>query len=612
MTTPIRPKIEVLLQADTLLVDSQAALNYALENGLSPKTKIYSASPSLAKLTGVIPLESDVDAKDIQRFSEIVDSLSQKIYQIVSADKKLAPRALTLARLAAGIENLAYRAWLLSRVDLGNSIVLIEHPKALPSLGSGWEKLLEKLPEFRGRIELPSERMPKISTNHNTIPPILVRLRFETWQSIMYRFLIGIPNWLKIILSWRGDIFIVSKNGLIKEAATSLGVRGFALQNLPKPPKTSNSRRMPKDLTIKLGKLVEKRFASELVNKVYLQALSFAFIKKCEEALGEFDVALEHWQKQLDIPQRGRKIIVLTNFNATPLGEALFEYCQNKNMLHICSQHGNGVELSLAGHYRYRYGEAANSGIYFTYNDVTTHLVYGFKETRAEVISVGQPRDLAEVSRHVKGGGPVADIYYISNQALFGHNMAPSSAGISELEAVEWEGEIIKKVLANLPHKVLYKPYRSRPYLDQNPLYYLAKAEKNITVYQGHLDLRYMLPNARVLVLTHAASTLGWCLMSGKPVVYINTPDQAKLFPDFELALKKGGIVVDADQPDFIDQLHSILSQPVELIEREWLAKTEVRKHVLEKFIGKGDGKAGRRMALEILKQNTNEPKICA
>lgn len=594
----------ILAKADTLLVDSRLALAFARENGLAVTARILSAAPALAREPGVTPLEAGVSSEDIHRLSGMIGQMSRDIYRIVGAHGAMAARATTFARLTVRIENLAYKAWLLSRSDQGKSIALVEHPAVMPSLKSGWGRLLSNLPEFGGRIELPSERLPPISAGHNTVPPMGVRLRFETWQSIVFRLAMNLPTWLKNFLGRRGDVLVVSENGLIKESGTYLALSGFSVQRLQAPARERRLERLPEDLMLQLSALVEKIFAAELGNPFYVQALRLAYIEVCEEALGEYTGALAHWKKQLNlIPGRGPKML-LTNFNATPTGEALFELCKEANILHACSQHGTGVELCLAGQHHYQYGETANSGFYFTYNETAASLVKGFETTRAEVISVGQPRDLAEVGRHRRGSGPEVDIHYVSNQALFGHVLPPSSAGISESEAVAWERSIVKEVLARLPHRVMYKPYRAMFYLDRNPLHASAAEQPGIHYYEGYLDLRYMLPNARVLVLTHAASTLSWCLMSTKPVVYINAPDQAPLYPKFEADLRQGGIVVDASAPDFIEQLRRVLSQPIEAIEAEWRAKAGIRRRTLERFIGKADGKAGRRMA-DAIRQRT-------
>jgi hypothetical protein len=591
------PASRILAQADTLVVDSGPALAFARESGLAATAKIFSAAPALARKSGVTPLEVGVSSEDIHRLSGMIGQMSRDIYRVVGAHGAMAARATTFARLTVRIENLAYKAWLLSRAELGTSIALVEHPAVMPSIKSGWGRLLSNLPEFRGRIELPSARLPPISAGHNTVPPMGVRLRFETWQSIVFRLAMNLPGWLKKMLGRRGDVLVVSENGLIKESGTYLALSGFSLRRLQAPARERRLERLPEDLTLQLSALVEKMFAAELGNPVYVQALTLAYIEVCEEALGEYTGALAHWKKQLSLIPGRRPKMVLTNFNATPTGEALFELCKEANILHACSQHGTGVELCLAGQHHYQYGEAANSGLYFTYNEAAAGLVKGFGTTRAEVISVGQPRDLAEVGRHRRGSGPEVDVHYVSNQALFGHVLPPSSAGISESEAVAWESGIVKEVLARLPHRVLYKPYRAMFYLDQSPLHVSAAEQLGIQYYEEYLDLRYMLPNARVLVLTHAASTLSWCLMSTKPVVYINAPDQAQLYPDFEAGMRQGGIVVDADAPDFIEQLRGVLSQPIEAIEAEWRAKADIRRRVLERFIGKADGKAGRRMA---------------
>ena len=594
---------KVLEQADAIIVDSVIALRFARRNGLSKSAKIYTSSPEMVSLPGVIALENDVSSGDIKAFGEAVDALRQEIFDTVSRDKYWAHRAITFARVVANLENLAYRAWLLSKLELNQKIVLVEHPAVTHSLKTSWHILLSELSQYCGRIDLPYNCMPPMSSGHNTVPPMRIRLGFETWESIAFRFFIFLPSWIKNLFSRRGQVLIISENGLIKETGAHLGLKGFGLAKLKFPPKSADTVTLPENLKMEFVSLVEKSAAAKLSGPIFSKVLSSHFIQECEFALGELDFALRYWHQKLEKFGLKRTCAVMTNYNASPTGEALFECCQRMSIPHICAQHGTGVELSLAGHNNYRYGEAANSGTYITYSDVASSLVGKFKETRAQVISVGQPRDLADVSRHSHGAGPHADIFYISTQALFGHVTPPSALGISDLESFEWEKEILRKVLARLPHSVLYKPYRSIKYLDGNPLLNLAKTIPNISVYEGYLDLRYMLPNARVLVVAHAASTLSWCLMSNKPVIYINEINQSELFPEFEKEFRDGGIIIDANSPNFIEEFHEMLSRPLEVIETEWVEKEPIRKNLIERFLGKADGKAGRRMAKLITEQ---------
>ena len=183
-----------------------------------------------------------------------------------------------------------------------------------------------------------------------------------------------------------------------------------------------------------------------------------------------------------------------------------------------------------------------------------------------------------------------------------GNVMRPIAGGVTEKVSVAWEIGIVDEVLSRLPHQVLFKPYRAVRYPDGNPIHDAARNCANIEVFEERIDLRYLLGRTRLLIVSHAASTLSWCLLSRRPVVFLDSEKQSPLYPEVREALRQGTFWFDADASRFTERLRNFLSRPLEDIEGEWEERIPARDLFIERFVGNPDGQAGRRAADAIAK----------
>ena len=76
-----------------------------------------------------------------------------------------------------------------------------------------------------------------------------------------------------------------------------------------------------------------------------------------------------------------------------------------------------------------------------------------------------------------------------------------------------------------LKKKIHFKPYFSKRYTGQNVELEKVKKSKNIKLITNEIDLRYLLKYYKIIITSRATSTIGWCLLSKKPVIYIETID---------------------------------------------------------------------------------------
>jgi hypothetical protein len=168
-----------------------------------------------------------------------------------------------------------------------------------------------------------------------------------------------------------------------------------------------------------------------------------------------------------------------------------------------------------------------------------------------------------------------------------------------------FEQEIVVDILSKLPHKVRYKTYPedNRRHADMDPVLSDVNKADNIELFSKKIDMRYLISEHRILITTCATSTLGWPVMSNKPVVFINQSRNKALSDEALISLSKGIFVFSDDEKDFYKTIVIFLSQPIEEIERIWQKKEGARKKMVKKYFSKYNGGAGKRAAKIILEE---------
>ena len=585
-----------------VLLDSRAALKYVRTSGLKDDARVYSFSPALIDEPSITPLENVANTELIQSLFTSFCEAGQRLYNVVSEDARWADRALTIARLVPSTELLAYKAVVLAR-SMGNTRGIVAVEPTLPrghSFVSPWEELLDGFPAFKGVISIPDHCFPYVSITEEPNAALITRFRFEAWESIAYRGVTSLSRLLKPFLR-RGDILIPSENSLIKEACWWLTRMGYRPITVPKERFTPE--RLPIEEEQSLRALIGPVFRESLVpsiGEISTEWFLTAFIGRTSGALTEYRRATVHWQRVFNEVFSRKPRAVVTNYNAKPDGEALYDLCSRLNVAHVAVVHGTGIAFSPKHEETPYAEEIATCDLYLTYNDKETNILSKNMFRRGTPKTVGLPRDLAFVAHRDTGMKIKPPICYISCQALMGNVMRPIAGGVTEQRSVVWEIEIIEEVLSRLPHRVLFKPYRAVRYPDGNPIHAAARNCGNIDVFEDRIDLRYLLSGPRLLIVNHAGSTVSWCLLSRKPVVFLDSEEQSPLYPDVREAIKEGTFWFDADAPQFTVQLREFLSRPIQHIEKEWKERIPARDRFIERFIGNPDGQAGRRAAAAI------------
>ena len=115
-----------------------------------------------------------------------------------------------------------------------------------------------------------------------------------------------------------------------------------------------------------------------------------------------------------------------------------------------------------------------------------------------------------------------------------------------------------------------------------NPWLYINLPE-NVNVY-SYPQLNYSRYAADILIIDRATSTLGWAIVSGIPVIYINTP-HSPLLPNIKEKISKALFLVDAQDTSWQDKLLKYTSMDIEKLKSDWSKKQNDRDEFITDYV---------------------------
>ena len=584
--------------------DSRAALEAAYAAGLPRDAAIRTCAPALA-LAGiptVEPVERRFPRSRRAALHETTLGFVKATYEATAGRKETAPFALTAARVAFDLQRIVYRAACLDEADF-------TEPRAILAVETGdkrldtcvnlpWSVLLASNSAAR-RFTFPVEP-PQVGRSLGGVPPgLLSRLRISGLDKVFYRFFLWLWKWLPSRLA-RGEALITSENELVKEAAFHLALRGFALRRMRAPVRAHAN--LPPDQDAGLREAVEPVVRSHLTDWVVPQAVDTIVSLFFEEVRAEVARQVEsglHWGKVLDRLVEPDRTVVMAGVPKGGPALALAELCRARRIPFVAFQHGVAREISAPITHHQVLWENNVADWFFTFSRKSAEISDTSLFARGQPVPVGLPKDYFRVGGVIgrRTAGP--PILFVST-TVYRSGVQSWAGWITDIGMAQREIDLVERVLARLPHRVMFKPYPTIRYADPDPVIEVARRMPNISVYQQEHDLRYLLRGYRVIVTCRATSTVAWCLMSGKPLVFIDMPDHMSLTPEAREAFEAGTFLFDVGSAAFAEELRAFLSRPIEAIEADWAHKAEGRARLIEEFITVPRPGAGRRAARAI------------
>lgn len=580
---------------ELVFADSVRALQLAHAAGLDPAIPVLSFSPAVTSTPAAKarPADTPLTPAFIRAMDDATIALSHELMDLF-ADAPPGRRVAAARESLAALHPYLYKAAALRPEIVSKRFAVAHIAYAKPEfdyyLGDRLAKLARHMPQAC-LINVPHELVADQSNRTRPpIPSLSQRMGFATWQALAYRAVTKVMARLGRG-GLRGGIAVLRENELVKETATYLMLRGFGVGTIAPLVESLQERVESESLPSALSDAFRRHLGPFLEPSVAEVVLG-VWRGNMARSLWRYDSAYRHWESQPEV-QRSRA--VLSSYLATPETSALSDVLRAKGKPFFAFQHGVTIEINARQSlYDVLYENAAGDPV-VTFNPAAVDKMKEHARYPSPVFSAGMPRDYrASLNRVDDQGKP--PIWYVATSLHIG-NAGILSEGVNDHDKTAFEVNMVRQVLSALPHRVAFKTYPGERYLDPDPVLEVIGNAPNVELVQERIDLRYMLATAQVLIAARSFSTPSWCIMSGRPLVFIDMPDQLPLLPEARAAFEASTFVFDAGSPTFIRDLTDFLSQPVADIVRQYEAKAAARAKLISRFIdGGGDG-AGRRAA---------------
>jgi len=292
---------------------------------------------------------------------------------------------------------------------------------------------------------------------------------------------------------------------------------------------------------------------------------------------------------------------------SSPFAGRLHENLGRLGVSLIGVEHGLTKGLSRATRERPHVSEYYNCDRFLAYSDMPKADFPEEKDgRRSAVIAVGAPDQVRYMAfprlqriwakRHLNIPGNTECVYHVSPFPP-GGNMRLGEATPSESLLLETDRQLVNGVYNRLGRTVLFKPYPSLrfPY---RPDYAKALGFKENVRLVAEADFRYTRAVADILVSGTPTSTLGWCLGTGKPLIWLDAPHFPQLVDDaLREELSQSVFYINIAGDEGLKRMQDLLSLPLADIQAEWLRRAPAREAMLTRFGFRMQGRAGWRVA---------------
>ena len=598
-----------LSRYDTVFCDSLQALKWSYSNGLSMSATIKSSAPAVlwSKNKNIHNIESRWSTDELEKFQNTIQQLTSDVFDaalnVVDIEREL---AVTISRSAYHFQKIIYKAACLEDSDFIEPRLFIHVDGNTGSVGnvmnSPWDQLLSHNLSFLSASYTLKNDKWRSSTDKGG-GSYLQRFKVAGYETIIYRLAVKL---MKIIPDriFSKELFMPNENELNIEIASSLAMHGVKIIEVKSeflPDIKDVSLGVNTDLLYKEILPIMRKRVKQWVAPSAVDVTMSLFKCHIEKQLNQFKTQVSKWEK-LIIKSDTKKQYVLVNAPGNINGSALSYVCRKKGILLMSSQHGVTVEISKAHNTAQILFDNSACDIVFSYNPKIVEVEKSTYFDKSKHYSVGMPLRLIRM-KHMRtiASKSATPIVYISTNLYY---MGLSLSLKTDYDRAINEQKFVTEVLSKLPHKIRYKTYPedNRWYADNDPVLTDVELANNIELFSSKIDMRYLISEHSIFITTCATSTLGWPVMSGKPVVFINQKENTPLTDEAYISLSNGLFVFNDDDNDFYKNIREFLSQSIEEIERLWENKQKYHKEMIREYFSEYESGAGLRATRIILK----------
>ena len=591
--------------------DSLQALEWAYNNGLPRSAVIKSSAPAvlLSNKKNIYNIESRWTSTELNKFQNSIPGMSKELFNaalgVTGIEREL---ALSVSNFAYHFQKIIYKSSCLEEGDFNNPRLFIytkgECGPAGNIMNSPWDKLIKPNALFSTvQYTLKNDKWSLLTTQGVSY---WQRFKVAGYETIFYRLIIKImkflPDWM-----FAREVIMPNENELNIEIAYSLifsrvKITEAKLETLPDS-KNLYSDKNTVDLYKAIFPIMCKRI-EEWVTPSAVEVTKMLFKSHFEKHIEKFNLLVDAWDRSI-VSKDNIKQAVLVNAPGNIKGHSLSFICRKKDILLMSSQHGVTIEISKAHNILDIIFDNSVANVMFSYNSKIVDIEKKIYFNNARHHIVGMPMRLIRMKSAQTINRSTPSFVYISTNL---YHMGFTEKAITDYEKAIFEKDIIIKVLSEIPHKVRYKTYPedNRRYADKDPVLKNIRIADNIELFSNKIDMRYLISEHSVFITTGATSTLGWVVMSGKPVVFINQEHNSPLTKDAQISISNGIFVFNNNDKNFHKKLKDFLSQSVDDIERLWQKKKSAREEMIQNYFSEYKGGAGGRAAKIILKEYLN------
>ena len=589
--------------AKVAFCDSAEALAMARRDGLDPDAEILTASPFLGhSAEGRITFLPDrVGPEKLGFFNSLRKGLQADALARCNADQGIRDYAEVMAQSTVMSLDQVVLAAMLTDGDFTEPRSILQTDSGLDfaneQFNGPWSSLLAANDQCVTTV-YPAESAARFLWDVEPNRSLFGRIRVAGWRRVLYRIMTRAGLRFSNISGSRLPVFlVVDENELVQETGAALLLRGAELTLVPKP-KSGKRESLPLSTVTALRLLADavfrKRVSGLVPKAAVLPLIASIGDRMIERAEQQRDGKL-YYRQVLDRLAR-KNVRVLSNFPARPSLMAMRQLCQERGIPFVGFQHGVSAEICEDHDSTYSTYESWFCDVALVFNERSVAIGNGLPGRQAETVAVGMPSDFTRTAGAYPFRKEAYPVLFVSTAAYSGYSGKIRYGTQTDRGMLDLEMTLLETVFGRLPHNVLYKTYPALRFIDPAPAADLARRLANVTLFDEFLDLRYLIRRARVLVTMRATSTVSWCLLSDKPLVFIDVEDNMPLRADARDAFQKGVFLFATRDEGWADRLRSFLARPIAEIEREWAEKRDARRDLVANYMNHGRG-AGRRAA---------------
>jgi hypothetical protein len=597
--------IEVdLSSADNVFCDSVDAINWAYDAGLNTKSIIKTNSPALAweKNKNVFRLDSKWDINQMKQFQSTIGDLSKAVFDSVKTiNGVFHEEALCVSMVTVEFQRLLFKASCLTRDDVSNPVLFIRvegdgGPNG-NNMNPPWDRIFKDNKKFN-IITYQQEKEWNVLNTESV--PWYRKIRVAGVETLIYRILLKITNFLPKNL-FKKKVFVYRENELVIEVATKLALRGVKINSI-RSGKKSKLEKSDSFFLIKnkIDSIIRKRVKDWVIPEIASRCEQI-FFENLEKRINLFFENRAKWNEAVD-QIRVEKGVLLTNHPSGVQGYAITSLCREKKVPVITAQHGVTPEISKY-YDEIEYGSDPNTcDCYLAYNETSANIAQNSHFSIGKSFVAGISLRHLRMSSTGRAANKIFPLVYISTNIYKG-NLGPFISALTDYDRSIKEKELIEKVFSRLSYNVRYKTYPedNRRYPDVDPVFNIVDCLPNVELFIDKVDMRYLYGEHRIVMTSRATSTLGWAIMSKKPVVFINWKENSPLTSEAESFFEKGLFLFNDDECDFHERLRYFLSKPIFEIERLWGLKKKDRQDMVNHLFSAYSSDAGKRSARMII-----------